>query len=63
LWEEVLTPAGDSEEAWGWQPQGDDWIRPCSSAQLAARCVGRLRAAYEEREVPLRLDRDVVGTT
>jgi hypothetical protein len=53
LWEQVLSAVGDSEATWAWQPRGDDEIERCSSTELAARCVGRLRAAYLEREVPL----------
>jgi hypothetical protein len=64
LWEQVLTAVGDSEETWAWQPQGDEpMIGRCSSAELATRCVGRLRAAYVEREVPVPLDRDIVAVT
>jgi hypothetical protein len=63
LWEQVLTPKGDSEETWAWQPQDDEPIGRCSSAELAARCVGRLRAAYMEREVPLPLERAAVSIT
>jgi hypothetical protein len=63
LWEQVLAAVGDSEETWAWQPHDDDVIGRCSSAELAARCVGRLRAAYLEREVPLPLDRDAVSIT
>jgi len=63
LWEEVLAPVGDSEETWSWQARGDDEVGRCSSTELAARCVARLRAAYLEREVPLPRDRDAVGIT
>jgi hypothetical protein len=63
LWEQVLTAAGDSEETWGWQPQDDEQIGRCSSEELAARCVGRLRAAYLEREVPVPLDGDAASVT
>jgi hypothetical protein len=63
LWEEVLTAAGDSEETWSWQADGEDGMGRCSSTELAARCVGRLRAAYLEREVPVPLDRDAVSLT
>jgi hypothetical protein len=55
LWEQVLAAAGESEETWAWQPQDDDRLGRCSSAELAARCVARLRAAYLEREVPVPL--------
>jgi hypothetical protein len=59
LWEQVLTAVGDSEDSWAWQPQGDEpMVGRCSSLELAARCVGRLRAAYVEREVPVPLERD-----
>jgi hypothetical protein len=62
LWERVLTATAESEETWAWQPQGDEQaIKRYSSAELATRCVDRLRAAYLEREVPLPLDRDVVS--
>ena len=63
LWEQVLTVVGDSEETWAWQPEDDDRIGRCSSAELAARCVGRLRAAYVEREVPLPFNRDAASIT
>jgi hypothetical protein len=59
LWEQVLTAAGDSEETWAWQPQNGELIGRCSSAELAVRCVGRLHAAYVERDVAIPLDRDV----
>jgi hypothetical protein len=62
LWEQVLIAVGDSEETWGWQAH-DEPIGRCSSAELAARCVGRLRAAYREREVPLTVDRDALSIT
>jgi hypothetical protein len=62
LWEHVLTAVGDSEEAWGWQWQ-DDGVAQCSSAELAACCVNRLRAAYHEREVPDPRHRDAVDIT
>jgi hypothetical protein len=47
LWEQVLTAVADSETTWVWQPNGVDagW---CSSTDLAARCVDRLRVAYLE---------------
>jgi hypothetical protein len=45
LWEQVLTAVGDSETEWAWQPQ-DPEIGQCSSTELAARCVERLRVAY-----------------
>ena len=61
LWEQVLTAAGDSEETWLWQPQHGDRTGQCSSAELAARAVGRLRAAYLESEVPVPLDGDAVS--
>jgi hypothetical protein len=50
LWEQVLTPVGDSEATWAWQPRGTE-IGRCSSSVLAARCVEQLQAAYlESRE-------------
>jgi hypothetical protein len=50
LWEQVLTPAGDSEATWAWQPRGTE-IGRSSSSVLAARCVEQLHAAYlESRE-------------
>jgi hypothetical protein len=49
LWEQVLAVGGDSEETWGWYPNGDELGR-CSSSELALRCVGRLHAAYLESE-------------
>jgi hypothetical protein len=63
LWEQVLAAVGDSEVAWAWQAQGDDAIGRCSSAELAARCVGRLRTAYLERGDPLPLRRQAVSVT
>lgn len=63
LWEQVFTAVGDSEDTWGWQPQSDGEIGRCSSAELAARCVARLRAEYLEREVQLPRDRDTVRAT
>lgn len=57
LWEQVLVAAGDSEETWAWRQHTDEIAR-CSSAELAARCVGRLRAAYIEPAVPVTLDSD-----
>ena len=47
LWETVLVAAAPSEILWRWAPPGapDDAV---SSATLAARCVERLVAAYEE---------------
>jgi len=63
LWEQVLTATGDSEEAWVWQPQGDERIGQCSSAELAARCVGRLRAAYLDDAPASPADTDVVRVT
>jgi hypothetical protein len=47
LWEQILTAVGDSEETWAWQPH-DIKAAPLSSTALAARCVERLRAAYQE---------------
>ena len=63
LWEEVLTAAGDSEETWSWQLQGDERVGGCSSGELAARCVARLGAAYQEREVPVPLGGDALSVT
>jgi hypothetical protein len=45
LWEQVLTAVADSEASWSWQPR-DTELAPCSSTELAARCVEQLRAAY-----------------
>jgi hypothetical protein len=47
LWEQVLVAIGESEQSWGWYAKGDE-IEGCSSIELAARCVSRLRAAYLE---------------
>ena len=63
LWEQVLTPVGESEETWAWQPKDDDRVGQWSSAELGARCVARLRAAYLEREVPLPLGPGAVSIT
>ncbi len=58
LWEQVLAAVGETEETWAWQPQGDEpMVGRCSSTELAARCVGRLHAAYLEREEPVPLER------
>ena len=52
LWEQVLTPVGDSEANWGWQPRGAEGER-CSSTELAVRCLDQLRVAYlEGRDEP-----------
>lgn len=59
LWEQVLTAAGDSEATWGWEPRDGEFLDRLSSAELAARCLGRLHAAYLEREVAVPLDRDL----
>ncbi len=45
LWEQVLTAVADSEATWSWQPR-DSGLAPCSSPELAARCVEQLRTAY-----------------
>ena len=69
LWEQVLTAVGDSETTWAWQPQGTE-VAQCSSTELAARCVERLRVAYLESvphptanvvEVPSSLNPDTAG--
>ena len=53
LWEQVLTAVGDSEASWGWLPHHAAAGR-CSSTELAASCVERLRVAYlESGESPL----------
>jgi hypothetical protein len=53
LWEQVLTAVGDSEAEWRWQPHHAAAGR-CSSTELAASCVERLRVAYlESGEPPL----------
>jgi hypothetical protein len=53
LWEQVLTAVGNSEAEWAWQPH-DAEIGRCSSTELAARCVERLRGAYlDSAEYPL----------
>ena len=63
LWEQVLAAVGDSEQTWAWQPQNDDQIGRCSSTELAAYCVARLRAAYLDREVPVPLESGAVSIT
>ena len=47
IWERVLVAVAEREAHWGWAPVGSagDAI---SSATLAAQCVQRLCAAYEE---------------
>jgi hypothetical protein len=62
LWEQVLTVIADSEETWAWQPH-DTKIKPCSSTELAARCVERLRVAYLESGGPSSLNPDAVSIT
>jgi hypothetical protein len=47
LWEQVLTAVADDERSWAWQPRDGD-VGGCSSTELAARCVERLRVAYLE---------------
>jgi hypothetical protein len=54
LWEEVFVAAGTDEKSWIWQPKGADLGGGgggYSSTELAARCVERLRLAYEECRV------------
>ena len=46
LWEGVFVAAGTDEASWTWQSK-DAGTGGCSSADLAAQCVERLRAAYE----------------
>ncbi len=46
LWETVLTVSAQSETQWGWAPAAGG--EAVSSAALARRCVGRLRAAHAE---------------
>jgi hypothetical protein len=53
LWEQVLTAVGESEADWGWQPH-DPAAERCSSTELAASCVERLRVAYLESGEPPR---------
>lgn len=50
LWEQVLTAVGESDATWLWQYADDDRIGRCSSKELAARCVERLREAYVTHE-------------
>jgi hypothetical protein len=45
LWEQVLTPVAANETTWGWVARGTD-AAILSSAEVAARCVARLHAAY-----------------
>ncbi|HXE59973.1 MAG TPA: hypothetical protein VN607_04680 [Gemmatimonadaceae bacterium] len=47
LWEEVFVAAGTDQATWAWQLKGDS-TTSYSSVDLAAQCVDRLRAAYEE---------------
>jgi hypothetical protein len=62
LWEQVLTAVADSEQTWAWQPRAADLGR-CSSTELAARCVERLRVAYLEsdQESPTSLKPETVS--
>jgi hypothetical protein len=46
LWETVLVVSAQSETQWGWAPAGGGEV--LSSAELAGRCVERLRAAHAE---------------
>lgn len=54
LWEDVFVAAGTDQASWAWQRKGD--TSSFSSVELAARCVERLRMAYEEcrSEAPAR---------
>ena len=45
LWEEALTAVAADEASWLWRPAGVD-IGGYRSAELAERCVDRLRCAY-----------------
>jgi hypothetical protein len=47
LWEEALSAVAGREEEWGWQSLRDDTQR-FSSAELAGRCIERLRVAHAE---------------
>jgi hypothetical protein len=47
LWESVLVVSAKSETEWGWTPAGGKGDA-LSSAELAHRCVERLRAAHTE---------------
>lgn len=47
LWESVLVVAAKSENEWGWATAGSE-EDAMSSAELAHRCVDRLRTAYAE---------------
>lgn len=46
LWEEVFAAAGTDEASWLWRP-ADAQIGGLSSADLADRCVARLRQAHD----------------
>jgi hypothetical protein len=62
LWEQVLTAVADSEASWAWQPHEAD-VAPCSSTELAARCLERLTVAYLESRVPPSLTPDTASIT
>jgi len=47
LWETVLVVSAQSETQWGWAPAGAGG-EVLTSAELAGRCVERLRAAHAE---------------
>jgi hypothetical protein len=56
LWEQVLTATGESEIAWAWNAKDRHELGPCSSSELAARCVGHLRSAFLEHDAPVAPD-------
>jgi hypothetical protein len=45
VWEEVLSAAATDEASWSWRPEEAD-VGGYSSAELAERCVERLRVAH-----------------
>jgi hypothetical protein len=46
LWEQTLIPVASSEETWAWKWR-DEHADDCTSSDLAAGCLDRLRLAYD----------------
>ena len=60
LWEETLTATADDEASWLWRPADAD-IGGYASAELAERCVERLRLAYASAGNGVTLDLTLSG--